>query len=388
MKLRKQTIMRATCLGVFFALFASCADVRAAGDVYRFKNGMVHSLPNIDQMEFRFCTGDLFGLEDENGREILPAKYSDIEYCGHGIFLATEVQMWNKYYFGDKRHFFNIDGMELRYSLPDKAFLYDIFSFGEKADRDSELILQEFAPDTLLLFDYRDEPERRGHADTQQGLCDLNGKVVIPLVTGQILFFEPGSAYVIREGKPSILNLSTLNELPTKIERSPGLVPRTRIPRQNPYQERMPFPEDRKVKKVGTDNGLFDHDYWCEGRDFPIYGIDMFNRLLHEYDLIGMQKDKVAVLLGEPGNLQESPNTFVYGFPHYGCVPNFYGIKIYFQDDHVVRWTFVQEDYLWKGWKESEPITTNVVLRSARQVGRLGVPKYFEDRTFPAVAPK
>lgn len=379
------------CLGIILGLFVIADEVQAAGDVNRFKNGMVHSLPDIDQMSFRFCNGDLYGLEDESGREILPAKFSDIEYCGHGIFLATEVQKWNKYYFGDKRHFFNRDGVEVSYSLPDRAFLYNIFSFGEKADRNSELVLERFAPDTLLLFDYRDEPERRHSGDTEQGLCDLNGKVVMPLVRGIILFLEPGSAFVIRDGNTAILNLSTWNEVSTSLERSPGSVPRTRIPRPSNYQVPMPFPKDRKQKVVSTDDGVFDHNYWCEKRDHPVYGIDMFNRFLHEYDLIGMQKDKVAVLLGESRSGPKwavSSETFVYGFPHYGCVPHFSGIKIYMQNERVIRWSFLEGDPLGDESKESESITTNVVLSRPKSEGRLGRPKYFEDGPFPAVEPK
>ena len=112
-------------------------------DSYRFQHGMVRGLTDIDQNTIHFCDGNLFGLKDESGHEILAPKYSDIEYCGHGLFLATDVNQSSKYYFGEKRHFFNRSGVEQKFSLPKDTIQLNIFSFGSAADK---------APDSTLLI--------------------------------------------------------------------------------------------------------------------------------------------------------------------------------------------------------------------------------------------
>lgn len=383
----------AVCLSVILAQVLGVDQARASGlDSLRFKNGMVHGLTDIDQNMLRGCSGDLYGIEDESGRIIIPPKYSDIEYCGHGIFLATDVQKANKYFFGDKRHFFNRDGVELSFVLPENAFLLNIFSFGEKADKETDLVLTKFAADTILLFGYRVAPQPQTLNTCMQGLCDLNGKVLMQPISGNILFLEPGLAFVDAPGnKRSIVDLKTWSAKPTSLERNPGSVPRSRIHWPSNYQVPMPFPKDRIRKVVSTDTGTFDSDYWRERRDHPIRCLEMFNRFLHQYDLIGMQKDRVAVLLGESDRTNTwatNPEGFTYRFPSYSCTGEFSGLKIYVKNDHVASWSFIASNSFGNTGNESEPITTNVVLKRAdtgRIIGaRIGQAKY----EFPETEPK
>ncbi len=385
--------LAAICLSVILAQVLGVGQARASGlDSMRFKNGKVHGLTDVDQNSLRFCRGDLYGLKDKNDRIIIPPKYSDIEYCGHGIFLATDVQKANKYFFGDKRHFFNRDGVELSYVLPKDTFLINIFSFGEKADREEDLILTKFAPDTILLFEDRVAPEPQTLNTFTQGLYDLNGKVLMRATSGNILFLEPGLAFIDGpENERSIVDLKTWTVKPTDLQRSPRLFPLPRIHGPSYDQGAMPFPKDRFRKVVSTDNGNFDSDYWKEKRNHPIRCLEMFNRFLHQYDLIGMQKDRVAVLLGEG----DTTNTwtrnlkgFTYRFPSYSCLGVFFGLKIYVTNDHVTSWSFIASNYCGGRGCESQPITTNVVLKrpdtwpmSGAQIGQ---GKY----EFPETEPK
>jgi hypothetical protein len=377
----------AICLGVLF--FQPAADQVEAGalDSGRFKNGMMYWLTDIDQNTYRQCTGSLYGLGDEHGRVILPPKYSDIEYCGHGIFLATDVQKKNRYYFGDKRHFFNRDGVELANVLPDKAFLINIFSFGELADRSRDVMLDKFAPDTILLFGYPPGSESGQLNTRRQGLCDVTGKVLMQPIPGNILFFEPGLAFVNGDdGKRSIIDLKTWTMTATSLQRNSGSMPRSRIPWPSNYQVLMPFPKDRIEKSVSTDTGLFDHDYWVEKRDQPIKCMEMFNRFLHQFDLIGMPKDQVVVLLGKPAspNRDASPDSyFYYKLPTYTCTGYSESIKLRVTNGVVVSWSFVRTQYYGAVPTESDPIKTNVVLRrNGIHPDRIGV------RDFPTVEPK
>ncbi len=381
----------AICVAIILSLLT--IPIAANAELH-FNNGMVQWLSDIDQNTFRSCTGNLYGLEDQDGRIILPTKYSDIEYCGHGIFLATEVQSRNKYYFGDNRHFFNRDGVELNFALPDNAFLFNIFSFGDKADQNPSLVLHKLPSGTMLHFGYQDEPGQFHH-HSRQGLCDLQGNVLMPPIRATILFLEPSKALIIHDGgRRSILDLKTWTEVPTELFHNPGSVPRPRIPWPSNYQVQMPFPKDRIRKEVTTDDGKFDHDYWCEKRDYPIKGIDMFNRLLHEYDLIGMPRNQVVALLGEarrPPKWAECAGALAYSFPHIGCTPWFFGIKINLQDDHVTSWSFIEGDPTNDKGKESELIKTNVVLIRCMSNGRLISARIGEPvggRPFPEIEPK
>jgi hypothetical protein len=146
----------------------------------------------------------------------------------------------------------------------------------------------------------------------------------------------------------------------------------------------MPFPKDRLMTAAFTDNGLFDHDYWCDRRNSPVQAIDMFNRFLHDYDLIGMWTDRVDVLLGEPTNdsrWAKSKDSRTYGFPQIGCVPHFSGIRMYTENERVVSWSFVDGDPMNSDGQisESPKVTTNVVLKRPKNMmngrvinGRIG----------------
>ncbi|CAN5550939.1 hypothetical protein BH11CYA1_BH11CYA1_44060 [soil metagenome] len=105
--MRKVTFIIGTIFALTYSVIAIGDTTKAYGvDGNWFKDGMLCRLIDIDQRTLRPCDGDLFGLNKEDGRVVLKPKYSDIEYSGHGIFLATDVQKSNKYYFGDERHFF------------------------------------------------------------------------------------------------------------------------------------------------------------------------------------------------------------------------------------------------------------------------------------------
>lgn len=336
----------------------------------RFKNGMVQYLTNIDQSCLRSSRGSLYGLEDERGRIILPEIYSDIEYCGHGLFLATDLQVWDRFYFGDKRHFFNRDGVESLYKLPEGAFLFSIFSFGDVADRQPDLILDELPEDTILLFGYKDEPEGRKIYAPKQGLCNIEGKILLPPVDGKVLFFQPGKALLLeKSNKRAIVDLKTWTSEPTNIQFEVGKIIQPRIPKINSYSNTMPLPKDRVVTESSSIDRQFNSDYWRARRDYPVKRLAMFGRFLKEYNLIGMPKDKVAVLLGESerqhGSVSER-DFFTYIFPTHSCTGEYDGIRVYFKNEAVSSWSFISGNSFGYDVQESTLKSTNVVLKQAR----------------------
>lgn len=361
----------------------------------RFQHDMVRGLSDIDQSATHFCDGNLFGLKDKSGREILAPKYSDIEYCGHGLFLATDVNQSNKYYFGENRHFFNRSGVEQNFSLPNDTILLNIFSFGSAADKNPAITLNELAPDTILLFGSPFE-EYPGITGTKQGLCDLRGNILLAPVKGQVLFLEPGRAFIDSPDGRKTVDFSTWHEEDTTIQRNPGTVPRPRIHRQSNYQVPMPFPQDCILTRTGTDNGKFDPKYWGTGRDFPIKMMFMFNRFLHEYDLIGMSESDLLKLLGEGSSYVPLPGnsaTRFYRFPSSGCIPYVYGIKIKIKSEKVASWSFIYKCGSYNISEESAHVTTNVILDLPPELPSSGriITKRIGDEAlnrFPATIPK
>ncbi|CAN5186551.1 hypothetical protein BH11CYA1_BH11CYA1_33990 [soil metagenome] len=362
----RQILFKCACAVSVVALCFFPIPAALALDSYRLQHGMVRGLTDLDQNTLHFCDGNLFGLKDESGHEILAPKYSDIEYCGHGLFLATDVNQSNKYYFGEKRHFFNRSGLEQKFSLPKDTLLLNIFSFGSAADNDPDITLNELAADTLLAFGSPFEEYPR-MTSTKQGLCNLRGNVLLAPLKGQVLFLKPGRAFIDAPGGRKTVDLSTWQEEGTTLQRNPGTVPRPRIHWPNNYQVQMPFPSDRIRISVGTDLGKFDPKYWETGRDSPIKMIHMFNRFLHEYDLIGMSESDLLILLGSgsshvrlPGKL--APEAHYYQLPSSGCIPTDFGIKINIKSEKVVSWLFHYRCNSSSESEESDLLTTNVVL--------------------------
>lgn len=352
-------ILVASLAGLSFFTFSTAIALDK-----RFQHDMVRGLSDIDQSSTHFCDGNLFGLKDKSGREILAPKYSDIEYCGHGLFLATDVNQSNKYYFGEKRHFFNSAGIEQNFSLPKDTILLNIFSFGLEADKNPAITLNELAPDTLLLFGspFEEYPRITG---TKQGLCDLRGNILLAPVKGQVLFLEPGRAFINSPADCKTVDLSNWQEEATTLQRNPGTVPRPRIHWPSNHQVQMPFPQDRVRICIGTDDGKFDPKYWVTGRDFPIKMMFMFNRFLHEYDLIGMSESDLLKLLGEGSSYVPLPGnsaTRFYRFPTSGCIPSVYGIKINIKSEKVANWLFIYKCSSYNVSEESALVTTNVIL--------------------------
>jgi hypothetical protein len=146
----------------------------------------------------------------------------------------------------------------------------------------------------------------------------------------------------------------------------------------------MPFPKGRLLKRVTTDKGLFDHDYWCDRRVGPVEPVDMFGRFLRDYDLIGMPKARIEELLGEPAKWRNDTASITCEFPNSNCLPSFFGVRIYIVNERAVSWSFVESNPTGHGNEvtESDRMTTNVVLN--RSVNS----HYSDKRKWPVVEPK
>lgn len=354
----------------------------------RYSLGLINSLTDIDQRSLRFCSGGLYGISDSKGREILPVTYSDISYCGHGIFLAVETEPKSPFHFGTRCHFFNRDGIESPHSVPTDSALLQILTFGSEADKRSNLILDRLSSSTLLIFEEKDE---------KQGICDLQGRILLPAVKGRILFLNSDYALIdYGESKNcSKVDFKSFTVKPTRIRYISGKIPKPRIPESTRYHGfvNLPPPVDRIIKRVESKLDTFDIYYWVEKRVIPITPLGMFNLFLTKYDLIGMSEDRVKSLLGSPDkrirydsngkqNLLVSPEivSLNYRLEYVQCTPYLHVVRITLRNNKVICWNIHYEG------KESAQVTTNVLLR----LNQKGLPtvKGKHEFEFPSTIPK
>lgn len=124
---------------------------------------------NVPEEELEF-NGDLFGLIDETGKEIIKAKYARIEYERNGIFVVTEVNNKNKIVSQNAKRLFNFEGDELKYSIPDGACFVQVAYLGREAHEDKNLNVMSLPQDALIVF----------VQNKKYGLCSPDGKLISP----------------------------------------------------------------------------------------------------------------------------------------------------------------------------------------------------------------
>lgn len=149
--------------------------------------GLFFTEPYSWDPDVRFmCDGNPVAVCDLQKHEIIPAKYSQIDYVGHGLFIATSVNPIDRYVFGAEKHLFNNKGIELGVKVPEGGRFAQISWLGVKADQDSNLVFERLPDDALIRFSDGD----------RFGLCDSQGNVVVPAKFGNIWKAHEGKAFL------------------------------------------------------------------------------------------------------------------------------------------------------------------------------------------------
>ncbi|HEY9773072.1 MAG TPA: WG repeat-containing protein [Planktothrix sp.] len=142
--------------------------------------------PFIADPELR-CTfdGNLVGLCDLAKHELIPAKYSQIEYAGRGIFIAQTIDPACRFDYGRDKFLFDADGHALSVHLPKGTHLAQVLTFGPKGPS-TEGKPSGVPPGTLLRFAksgrlVRDLANVLAPAkDDRFGICDTKGNILLP----------------------------------------------------------------------------------------------------------------------------------------------------------------------------------------------------------------
>jgi hypothetical protein len=149
-----------------------------------------------------------------------------------------------------------------------------------------------------------------------------------------------------------------------------------------PVAASEPFKTPNVVHKAAAnqppDDGSFQPERWKHGVGPAVPRLSNFNRFLKQYNIIGMNQDKVLELLGCGGvGLFGGPGieyigyngdvkTLRYWLDSSGCTGPNTQICIHFDHGTVSSWNFSD-----RNGQESQPITTNVVISNSDRSERV-----------------
>ncbi|HEY9676585.1 MAG TPA: hypothetical protein V6C76_01185 [Drouetiella sp.] len=341
--------------------------------------------------------GFLVGLTDLQGHQILAPRFNNVTYMGNGLYIA-EATNYSKM---PRMLIFTESGRKLPYKIPNEAILYKICSLGKNLDENQNIAVQQIPRHSLLEF--------QNIKSGEIGICHPDGTVLLPPQQGVPCILDNGAIYIQNEffaSKPNEILDTKTGELKVTTDKLLAFSPKERrwagdytskfkdkIAQQTLVEKESDswlFEQisDRRMRKVvDKDDGYFNSTCWKKG--WPIARSVMFERLLREYDLIGMSSDQFAQLVGLMGNpsfgdgvlwanYKGDIKSYVTSFGGGGCVPQMnLHVRFEFTNDKLTSWCFLN-GVIGPNPTESPAITTNVLIPSwyEKPHARLHAPRY------------
>jgi hypothetical protein len=305
--------------------------------------------------------------------------------------LAQTVFPGKRFHMGKDRLLFDRQGRAMAFVVPPGTHLAGILSLGAQADKVLTSPVAVLPKDSVLIF------QTDGW---QRGLCDKDGEIIVPAKEQAIGLLRPrvgllgsyGDSAVCRY---TVVDFKSKRQQPFVSEANPIFQQRSSFIQNHgkpslasvstiPTTEKVTFREiapDRFLKESIPGNS-FESDYWIDGYDYPVSRLEMFNRFLTAYNLIGMSKQKFIELLGNKGQEKENPDgakEISFMLIPGGCTMDHVHVKVSFRNDKVEGWRFFNRDK-----HESEVIVSNVLIDSW---DRDGWSKEY-GRSLPTVKPR
>ncbi len=148
--------------------------------------------------------GNPLGLMDSQGKEVIPAHYSEIRYLSSGYYLTRSVEPGLKP--GKQLTLFNRIGKEIAVSVPTGSFFAGVYSIGTKNDgSDRNNVLDALPDQSLLIFS----------KDGRLGLCDKKGHIALPAQFGAIDMVNGGTPFIFENSVIGLRN-PYISETPSK----------------------------------------------------------------------------------------------------------------------------------------------------------------------------
>jgi len=142
-----------------------------------------------------------YGVIDSNGHWVIPARYQNIKYLGDGIYLATNFKNGSTMFPVGKAFLLDAAGEPFHIDLPEGCGLNGpLLNMTNPAKNRSDI---------LLVIT----------KDRHQGVCDINGKIVIPPIYDSIKSYSEGYFVVLTGDSKSTAFLDkdaqVLGKMPT-----------------------------------------------------------------------------------------------------------------------------------------------------------------------------
>ena len=144
--------------------------------------------PDLFDPDGRYSSdGNLVGLLDSKGRTIVPPKYSQIDYAGHGLFIMSSVNEPDPYIRGTERYLFTTAGEEINVKVPEGGrFRRILWLSDDQLENDAPV--QALPKNTLLTF----------IKEHRYGICDIDGNQIVEPLYECIDVPHDGVAMMIR----------------------------------------------------------------------------------------------------------------------------------------------------------------------------------------------
>lgn len=150
--------------------------------------GFMIAIPGDYDPEGRFSgDGNLYGLLDQNGKTVVPPKYSQIDYAGRGFFIMSSVNSQDPYARGDERYLFNVDGVQVPLKVPEGAHFRRILWLGEGL-QESDAPLKKLPENALITF----------VKNERYGVCDISGNTIVRPIYDFIDIPHEGLAFMVK----------------------------------------------------------------------------------------------------------------------------------------------------------------------------------------------
>jgi len=152
-----------------------------------------------------YFAGGKIGVVNNFGAHVLPAKFSKIEYLGHGLYQTTSIDLPDQFTFGREHCLYNHDGHRLKLKLPPDCVFEGVFWLGKEAVANPNKRIERIPADALLQV-------RKGE---MLGISDIHGNLIVPTEYADMekpgyvvaLFFKKDRSDAWYRGGASVFNV-------------------------------------------------------------------------------------------------------------------------------------------------------------------------------------
>jgi len=144
-------------------------------------NFSIGSAPSM-AAESAFIGGSI-GVVDTHRHQIIPSKFSQIDYLGLGLYQTTSIDLPDQFSYGKIHEIYDHDGHLLKLKIPEGCTFDGLYWMGEKAEGKRQAEEKENSPPMLkssdLLKYLPADALLRVKRNNYFGISDVQGNLVL-----------------------------------------------------------------------------------------------------------------------------------------------------------------------------------------------------------------